>query len=847
MTRPASRRALPGSGSRRPSRASVGALLSLCLALVLTVLLSGSPAGAVVALEATPTPTPSPTPTPARPARSPSADDEGGEPVPKDPLDVVIERLTPSSLPARGKVRVSGTVTNRSEDDWTDLSVYLLTSPEPMTTPAQLADAVASDPRTDIGPRIIDAGLFVDIPDLAPRQRTTFHLAVPVDRLAISGEPGVYWLGVHVLGTNDEGRLEGADGRARTFLPLVPPGNPGTDLALAVQFRNHTVRAPDGELEYLDGWQATLSHGGRLRRLLDLGTSASPTQDLTWVVDPAVLDAALSVARGNPELDLAPAKDGDTGDDAGDDQRPTPEQAATVWRDEFFSAAQRHSVLSLPYGDLDASAVMRHAVSDLLTAAFEASTQVLTGGDITSSPVLLPPSGLLSPSAVADLEPGLPLVVAPGALADDGTRALLDQPLLNRADGGRILLAPLPDALWGPGPGAPRSALAVRQKLLADAAVHALSKDRDEPLVRFLPPGWDPGRHWKRSRFFRGLDLPWLSSVDTTDVLDKLGADPAVDPGEDLAYPQAELEAELPLSTVLSTEALIAQGSTVEELVTDDSDVDEEVSRLALLTSSVWSRRRPGLAAERAVAARERVAGWLDQVTVRSPSFVTMSSGTGTFQVTVVNGLDERVTVGLRATVPGGDLELSTPEPMELAPHSRGAVRVDAASSDIGVHLVTLQPVSEEGTPLGRPTTVSIRSSRVGLILWIVMAVGGTALFLAIVLRIWRRVRRRRRTHGPLLQQADRMTDPTTSGLVGRRVDPLVERGDGRRHRGVPAQWLRPLRPAGGGLGHPAARGHLHDRQHRPQHALHPVGRRRLQRRPRASAGARHEGRLGRR
>ena len=67
---------------------------------------------------------------------------------------------------------------------------------------------------------------------------------------------------------------------------------------------------------------------------------------------------------------------------------------------------------------------------------------------------------------------------------------------------------------------------------------------------------------------------------------------------------------------------------------------------------------------------------------------------------------------------------------------------------------MTLQPVSTEGTPLGQPTQVSIRSSRVGLILWIVMAVGGTALFVAIVLRIWRRVRRRRRTHGPVLKQA---------------------------------------------------------------------------------------------
>jgi hypothetical protein len=80
-------------------------------------------------------------------------------------------------------------------------------------------------------------------------------------------------------------------------------------------------------------------------------------------------------------------------------------------------------------------------------------------------------------------------------------------------------------------------------------------------------------------------------------------------------------------------------------------------------------------------------------------------------------------------------------------------MRIDASSTDIGVHLVTLQPISDKGTPLGESTQVSIRSSRVGRILWIVMIVGGTALFVAIVLRIWRRVRQRRRTHGPVLKQ----------------------------------------------------------------------------------------------
>jgi hypothetical protein len=604
----------------------------------------------------------------------------------------------------------------------------------------------------------VDPGLFVDAGDLAPGERTSFRLEVPVDRLGISGAPGVYWLGVQVLGSSDLGRDAAADGRARTFLPLVPERNDGTKLALGLQLRNHTVRASDGRLEYLEGWQATFAEGGRLRRLLDLAESAPSDRPLSLVVDPALVDSARSVVQGNPAIEMAPAAEGDGagGDEGGGEgaegEQP-PEEAAAQWIDDFFSEAEGASVFALPYGDLDVSAALRHGAPDLLTAAFASSTQLLAEQDVSASPILLPPSGLLAPSAVAALEPALPVVLAPQALVGTPDPSL---PVLNRSDGGRILVAPLPEDMWGPFPGDERSALAVRQRLLADAALHALSPARDEPLVRFLPPGWDPGDGWRRARFFQGLDVPWLSSVDVADVLDDLSTAPSVDPDENLDYPDAESDAELPLPAVLSTESLVAQGSIVEELVTDDSAVDEAIVRQALLTSSVWSRWRPGLAAERAVAARDRVSGWLDEVTVRGPAFVTMSSESGTFQVTIVNGLNQRVTVGLRASVPGDDFQLSTPEPVELAPHSRGAMRIDASSTDIGVHLVTLQPVSREGTPLGQPTQVSIRSSRVGRILWIVMIVGGTALFAAIVLRIWRRVRHRGRTHGPVLKQAAR-------------------------------------------------------------------------------------------
>jgi hypothetical protein len=465
--------------------------------------------------------TPEPTPSPGENGDGEEGEDAGENPaVPRDPLRVDIEQLTPGALPERGKVRVSGTITNVSDDEWTDLAVYLFTSVEPITTTTELEVAMASDPRTDIGDRIVEPGLFTEAADLAPGERSSFDLAVPVDELLISGTAGVYWIGVHVLGTNPTGRLEGADGRARTFVPLVPERTEGAELAMAMQFRNHIVRSPDGRLEYLEGWQDSLAEEGRLRRLLDLGATAGLRQPLGWVVDPAVVDAARAVADGNPALELAPDGEPEDGKDSDDseegapseedsevtdaaDSDVTPKQSAAAWVEDFFEEAADHSLLSLPYGDLDVSSVVRHGVSDLLTAAFESSTLVLEDRELTSTPMLLPPHGLLAPEAFAELEPGLPVVLSPTAMDQ---RA--DSSILNRLDGGRIVLAPGPEDMWGPGPGATRSALAVRQRLLADAALHALSDGRDEPLVRFLPRAGTPARGGSGPDSSRGSRCP---------------------------------------------------------------------------------------------------------------------------------------------------------------------------------------------------------------------------------------------------------------------------------------------------------------------------------------------------
>ena len=128
-----------------------------------------------------------------------------------------------------------------------------------------------------------------------------------------------------------------------------------------------------------------------------------------------------------------------------------------------------------------------------------------------------------------------------------------------------------------------------------------------------------------------------------------------------------------------------------------------------------------------------------------------MSSGDGPVQVTLVNGLDQPVRVGITAQSSDRKLQISQVDPVTLGPGRRVPVRLAAASDDIGVHAVTLRVTDADGNPIGSQTQVSIRTSRVSTIIWVIMAAGGGALFLAIAVRLVRRVRRRKSTHGPRL------------------------------------------------------------------------------------------------
>ncbi|QNN54430.1 DUF6049 family protein [Nocardioides mesophilus] len=698
------------------------------------------------------------------------------------PLHVTMDTLTPSVIPRRGQIIVSGEVTNRSDSTWTDLQVYLFTSADPIGDSADLAAAAESDPAAEVGARLYQDGLFTEIGDLAPGESTQYVVSVGRSDLEISGAPGVYWIGVHVLGAEGGPRDLVADGRARAFIPLVDPGTPRTRLAVTVPLREQVLRGPEQRLLGIRRWERLLDTDGRLDRLLAFGASSS--RPVTWLVDPAVLDAAASVAAGNPPLDtsddgsgpesekpspspaqsgsadpsgasgspdsVAPAPSGGSdgsGDPGGSDaaDSPTlPQQAAAAWLEAFRAATGRGTVMSLPYADIDVGAVTTAKQTRILREAQRLSESAAARLGYVSRPVIAPPAGYLPAKTLARLDDTAPVLLRDEALPGvDGATA-------TRSNGVEVVLADTAAAAGGPGPNDPGDPLAMRQRILAEAALHALGPRAADPLVVSLPAQWDPGPGWQRADFFGGLDVPWLTQVGLPAVLARSSG--PVDTSTPV-YPLRQRRAQVPFANQLATEELVRVGSTYAQLLTRNDSVRDQLARAAMPTSSYHARTRPGRALTLARQATEHVRETLDEVVLEGPAFVMMSSDTGPVGVTVANNLDQTVTVQLVAQTGTDALTISSPDPITLGPGQRSPVRMRAHSTSVGLQSVTLQATTVEGTPLGSSVRFNVRTSNVGLVIWLVMGAGALLFFAAIGVRIARRVRTRRATHGPLLER----------------------------------------------------------------------------------------------
>lgn len=674
---------------------------------------------------------------------------------PQDPLGVTIESLTPSTIkadPTKGTVSVSGTVTNHDDATWDDLNVYAFIGSTPLTTETELTEASLSDPSQSAGyNRVTSYGDFTTIPSLAPGASATFSLVIPradlhgPDQAAVT-QPGVYWFGIQVLGTSPTGRTGLANGRARTFLPLVGPEAKTlapVRASLVVPLRQRVLRQPDGTLAAPENWLKRLSPGGRLAELLAL----AETRPTSWLVDPAVLDAVAQLAAGNPPRSIA-ATDGSGGTATSPSAAPNavkraatspargssePSDLAAVakdWLGRMLTALRASTaVYALPYGDLDLAAAARHDPA-LYAVARQRSAEALTALGIDGSyPVDAPADGYLQPGAIGQGADSTQLILSDQAIS--GT-----VPPVADVDGRSVITASSLVASGGPPPGDQLGLVPVRQELLAQASMRLQTGD---PLVAVLPANWAPHADAVSSAdFFAGLTPRWLQ---LTSIAGATGTSaPQEVSASRLRYPDAEYQAELPAQTFGAVNGLRTAGRLLQDLLPHNDTVATAVLDDALTSASYTARGGSGgAAAERSRAAIE---AQLRKVTLETPPAVTLSSDHGRFNATVINGLDQPISVRVRALADNG-MVISVPRRLDLPPKGHVGVLLTAKARTNGVHAVTLELTDRHGDPLGSQASFRIRTAQVSRIIWVFIVCGIGLLFTAIVVRLVRRLRGR--------------------------------------------------------------------------------------------------------
>lgn len=689
-------------------------------------------------------------------ARAPGAEE-------KTPLSVQLSSIAPAEIPRHGPIRIEGVVTNRSDERWTGINLHAFLDDSPITSVPDLDEAAQLPATAVVGDRITTIGMFDPVGGLDPGQSAPFSIRLGHSSLGVIG-PGVYWFGVHALGQSPSQPSDGvADGRARTFMPYLPGVRRSVDVSLVVPVRRLVSHTPQGRIAGAGAWAKALSAGGDLAAATTLGEAAG-TSPLTWVVDPAVIDAVRRLVAGNPARNL-----GDTIPEGGSPEpEPTDEPSVTegasptvrpelpkgtqtdnpaidpgkAWLSGLRAILERSEVLSLPYGDLDVSSAAFHA-PDLIPVARKHSGDRMAGWDIPTESVRMgDPTGYLDPDS-------LRLPPEPDRVILGSQMFGADAPSTAQVDGLQVAVASTPTATGGPGPDDPLTALAMRQRILAEAAVRLLSHP-GRPLIVVLPQGWAPadldnlfggsqaGERDSLAQDPTGLEVPWVRLTSLSEATARPGRERRADR---LRYPDAASAARLPAANFAAAEALMAAGRRMQDVLTRNDQLSWETTGEALTSLSTQARPHRDNARVRTDASAHWLQRRLHGIKVTAPPGVTLSSKSGGFAATLKNRLDHPVTVSLHVeTDPGLRVELA--DSFDLVARGRRTVNLTADVLSPGVHYVRLSVTDAEGRALGSKARVPIRSTQVSQVIWVILAAGVGLMLVARVLGV---VRTRRR------------------------------------------------------------------------------------------------------
>lgn len=706
------------------------------------------------------------------------------EPEADEPFAVTVDSLSPAAPRPEDTVVVAGRVT--TVEPLTDVTARLRVG-RPLTSRSALARADGTLLPTST------RGEAEPVADAVPAGATrAFQLVVPAAQLRLED------LGVHPLHVEVRARvsLDGADGdgdgevatrTVQTFLPTFPEPVQPTRLAVLLPLTRPPALEPGGGADLVTDLAPELAPGGRLHGLLEGGAAAVANGvPVTWVVDPALLDAVQVLAAGAPASDPA-AGPGSGGDTAGsgaapgaggpppgdtDGAAPVPAdrrtaesaRAAGLWLERARVVLRDGAVLALPYADPDVVALLRGGLVEELAFADAVGRELVSEvlGVVPLAGWAWPPGGLATPeSLVARVETGARRLLLDAAAVtrpvparttpDARTRIRVagrELPLLSTDTGLTALLAAGPGGPEDRPSAGPVGDTLALQRLAAETALITAERPGSSRALVLAPPRlWSADPSYVRQLLTGLASQSWLEPVPLTGLVDG----PALD-GQPAELADAAV---LALRERALPEAWVRPLAVARRSLAEFSPVLTEPAplvtprRLALLRGASAAWRAPDLRAvgrEVAAGAVEAVTALVSSVRVEGGGPVLFTAETGTIPLTVVNELGQAVVVQVAVDAAGQAQLLSgAVTEVQIEPGRRRQVDVQVVARTSGQFPVLVRLRSPEGVPLPAAARVPVRSTAYGRVA-VAITVGAAAVLVAasgvrLLRRAWSRHR----------------------------------------------------------------------------------------------------------
>lgn len=803
----------------RPARRRPGAAIHTVLALVL--MLIGAVTGAAATGVASAQPLPSSPLGRAEAATIPDRTQTTKARSQPKFLELHIDGVTPSTVTTTSDpvVTVTGTVANIGDRPVTDVGVRLQRAPR-VDSSEELRTSLDMDQgEFDV------VGPFVQVAsELAEGEQRQFVLSLPLRSLTGSSldvtEPGVYPVLVNVNGTPEYGGQARLDD-ARFLLPVLGlPRAAGSAPETAPQVTENSPTAPvppdtsapvaltmlwpladrprlaagvpgsvTEKVRLTDDDLATsLASGGRLDDLLgaaeyatgpDVDRDRRLTDTLCLAVDPDLLITVSNMTQGylvvdDPAVPNGPAREG-TGRDA-----------AAAWLDRLEALARTMCITSVPFGQVDLSALSRVDEPTLTDSALKAPADIVDSilGVTSLRNVTWPDSGVLDDASAQLLHEIGPTTTLLAANAVESS-ARAGSKVVVAGGGADAVTAGLFDvstgaalAAVGADPQTPSyvpdrarynvdgdSRTARLQDALGAMSWTALqspgsttgpNRPADRPMLIVPPQQWSADGDEAAAVLSTASTL-LRSGLATPKPLARVAEQPPTSPAPaSLAYPEQAIVDGTPQSV---EREVGAQEPRIDELM--DALVDDPQAPLTptrflaplredLLRAMTLSGRREQngadvpadtAAEQRVTAVATTIDGMYAAVTILAPGGVyTLASEQSPLLLVARNELPVAITVQLRVDAPA-EMHITDIGPQQLPPRGSRSLQVPAEIADRRTMVVDFSLATESGQSLGEQTSVTVRSNAYGQALAIITACAGALLLFLAGRRLWHRFR----------------------------------------------------------------------------------------------------------